>query len=118
VPFSLRLSAQELLPALPSIEEAIRRDPRWQRPPWETALREAWVVIQGRIDCVFCDADGRWSLIDWKTDHLTRGMLAERVAAYAWQMRIYREAVRRLWGEPGDAWLVFLALGEAVRWTE
>lgn len=114
VPFTLRLPVTELLPILSPAREAIEADARWRQPAWRAALEAAWVIVQGRIDCVFREEDGRWHLVDWKTDRVDATGAAARAAAYSRQMQIYRQAVSRLWGTGGEAWLVFLAAGEAV----
>jgi ATP-dependent exoDNAse (exonuclease V) beta subunit len=114
VPFSLRYPVTGLLPILAPVREAIAADPRWSEPPWKTSLDEAWVIVQGRIDCVFREDGGRWCLLDWKTDAVGEDALAARAATYEWQMRIYRRAVERLWGEVGGAWLAFLRPGRVV----
>ena len=41
-------------------------------------------------------------------------MRPARARGYAWQMRIYEDAVRRLWGKPGETWLAFIAAGMAL----
>ncbi|MFN8546457.1 MAG: PD-(D/E)XK nuclease family protein [Candidatus Eisenbacteria bacterium] len=78
-----------------------------------SSLDEAWVLLQGRIDCVFREGD-RHVVIDWKTDRVRRETLDARVEAYRVQMELYREAVSALWGASVESWLVFLALGESI----
>lgn len=113
VPFSLRVPVTGLLPLLPAVRHAVEADPRWLEGSWSRALDEAWAVVQGRIDCVF-EEKGVWHLLDWKTDRGSAAVLAERARGYAWQMRIYEDAVRRLWGKPGETWLAFIAAGMAL----
>ncbi|SED82874.1 DNA helicase-2 / ATP-dependent DNA helicase PcrA [Arthrobacter alpinus] len=61
--------------------------------PIET--RVADVVVRGRIDAVFRDADGVWDLIDWKTGRVpTKAQLAVRGV----QLAVYRLAWSRLKG--------------------
>ena len=59
--------------------------------PIET--RVADVVVRGRIDAVFRDADGGWDLIDWKTGRIpSKAQLAVRGV----QLAVYRLAWSRL----------------------
>lgn len=63
--------------------------------PIET--RVADVVVRGRIDAVFRDADGQWELVDWKTGRLPRGKaLRDRTV----QLALYRLGWARLQGVP------------------
>jgi ATP-dependent helicase/nuclease subunit A len=113
VPFSLKMPVRRLLPMHAELRRAIAADPRWAEGTWARALDESWVLVQGRIDCLF-RCDNRWSVLDWKTDRLGPDEIAERARAYRVQMGLYREAVTGLWGVPGQSWLVFVAAGEAV----
>ncbi len=113
VPFSLKMPVRCLLALHTELRQAIETDPRWAAENWSRALDESWVLVQGRIDCLF-RCDGRWSVLDWKTDQLGPGEIAERARAYEPQIRLYRQAVRELWGDPGRAWVVFVAEGQAV----
>ncbi|WP_309105953.1 ATP-dependent DNA helicase [Arthrobacter sp.] len=63
--------------------------------PVETRIGE--VVVRGRIDAVFRDADGRWDLVDWKTG---RPPSARQLQAKAVQLAVYRLAWSRLKGVP------------------
>lgn len=72
------------------------------------------VVVQGTIDCLVREPD-RYIVVDYKTDAVRLG--EERAAArrYEWQLRLYREFVRR--SAPGvavEAHLVFLRTGTSV----
>ncbi|MBP2413623.1 DNA helicase-2/ATP-dependent DNA helicase PcrA [Arthrobacter stackebrandtii] len=63
--------------------------------PIET--RVADVVVRGRIDAVFRDADGGWDLIDWKTGRIpSKAQLAVRGV----QLAVYRLAWSRLQDAP------------------
>ncbi|MGP9503613.1 ATP-dependent helicase [Specibacter sp. AOP5-B1-6] len=65
--------------------------------PIET--RVADVVVRGRIDAVFRDADGGWDLIDWKTGKVpSKAQLAVRGV----QLAVYRLAWSRLKEVPLD----------------
>ncbi|HJQ00887.1 MAG TPA: UvrD-helicase domain-containing protein [Jatrophihabitans sp.] len=54
-------------------------------------------VIRGRMDAVFQDADGRYTVVDWKTGRPPRGRQAE---AQAVQLAMYRLAWAAMQGIP------------------
>ncbi|MNC31759.1 ATP-dependent helicase/nuclease subunit A [compost metagenome] len=65
------------------------------------------VLLQGIIDCLFEDSDGRLVLLDYKTDRtkgLSDGELAER---YRVQLRLYERAVADIWGRKPDELAVY-----------
>jgi len=67
------------------------RAPAFVEVPVETRIGD--VVVRGRIDAVFRDADGRWQLIDWKTGRRPAG---RQLATRAVQLAVYRLAWARL----------------------
>lgn len=73
------------------------REPAAIEAPIETRIGS--VVVRGRIDAVFRDADGGWDLIDWKTG---RPPAPDRRAAKAVQLAVYRLAWSRLKDVPLD----------------
>ncbi|WP_454811057.1 ATP-dependent helicase [Paenarthrobacter nitroguajacolicus] len=68
-----------------------QRAPAFVEVPVETRIGD--VVVRGRIDAVFRDADGRWQLIDWKTGRRPAG---QQLATRAVQLAVYRLAWARL----------------------
>lgn len=85
-------------------------------------LRGQELFVQGSIDLVLVDANGRISLYDYKTDHITeeerndrallRSHLTER---HGNQLNCYARAIENLFGKrPDKTYLFLLALGEAV----
>jgi ATP-dependent helicase/nuclease subunit A len=114
VAFSLRWPLLSLLELRPDLIRTESLDSRWGPHAWQEALQAAWVLIQGRVDCLFTDGDSR-VVIDWKTDRVGAGEERSHAERYRTQMRIYAEAARRLWGAPVEAYLVFLWTGESVR---
>ena len=79
----------------------------------ETRIGE--VVVRGRIDAVFRDADGGWDLVDWKTG---RRPSAGQLKAKAVQLAVYRLAWARLKGVPLDevrAAFYYVADNQVVR---
>ena len=67
------------------------------------------VMVRGRIDALVPEADGRWLIVDYKTDRVSGDGVADRAAAYAAQVGLYRRAVDRITsGRAGRTALVFL----------
>jgi len=67
------------------------RSPAYVEVPVETRVGE--VVVRGRVDAVFRDADGRWDLVDWKTG---RRPSAAQLKTRSVQLAVYRLAWARL----------------------
>ncbi|MEV7131593.1 ATP-dependent DNA helicase [Arthrobacter sp. NPDC093128] len=77
--------------------EWAHRAPAHVEVPVETRIGD--VVVRGRIDAVFRDADGGWDLVDWKTG---RRPAAGQLKVKAVQLAVYRLAWARLKGVPLD----------------
>ncbi|MFE4837623.1 ATP-dependent helicase [Arthrobacter sp. NPDC056691] len=71
------------------------RSPAYVEVPVETRIGD--VVVRGRIDAVFQDADGGWDLVDWKTG---RRPSAGQLKTKSVQLAVYRLAWARLKGVP------------------
>jgi len=70
------------------------------------------VLVQGVVDCCFREADG-WVLMDYKTDRFRS--FPDAIAKYGEQIRLYREALTELTGEPvKEAWLYLLQSGDSI----
>lgn len=67
------------------------RSPSFVEVPVETRVGE--VVVRGRVDAVFQDADGRWDLVDWKTGRRPSGA---QLKTRSIQLAVYRLAWARL----------------------
>ena len=64
------------------------------------------VAIQGRIDAIFEDAEGRWEIVDWKS-----GRAPDEPPRL--QLDLYALAAQEIWGKrPDDLTLTFLYLGD------
>ena len=83
------------------------------------SLEGEQVLVQGVVDCVYVDRDGKMVLVDYKTDS-TRGldreeaiiMLKER---HSQQLKYYKRALEKLTGgEVSHTVLYSFGLGEAV----
>ncbi|SCB82051.1 DNA helicase-2 / ATP-dependent DNA helicase PcrA [Pseudarthrobacter enclensis] len=89
------------------------RSPAHVEVPVETRVGD--VVVRGRIDAVFRDADGRWDLVDWKTGRRPSGA---RLRTRAVQLAVYRLAWARLKDVPLEdvrAAFFYVADNEVVR---
>jgi len=73
------------------------RTPYGVEVPFEMTF--AGTVVRGRMDAVFRDDDGGYTVVDWKTGAPPRGKDAE---AKAIQLAVYRLAWARLNGIPDD----------------
>jgi DNA helicase-2/ATP-dependent DNA helicase PcrA len=71
------------------------RSPAFVEVAVETRVGE--VVVRGRVDAVFRDADGRWDLVDWKTG---RRPSAAQLKTRSVQLAVYRLAWARLKNVP------------------
>lgn len=69
------------------------------------------VVVQGIVDLAVIGPREIW-LLDYKTDHVGSGEVAERLERYRPQVELYRRALTRIYGRPVTrAWLHFLHPG-------
>lgn len=65
-------------------------------------------VIHGIIDLLYRDSQGRWTLIDFKTDNVPEAALRAHAQTYHLQMAVYAEAVAAQTGTSPRVQLVFL----------
>lgn len=80
---------------------------------YDTAQEGTNIFLQGTIDVLFQESDGRYFLLDYKTDADTNP--AQVKEKYEVQMRIYREAVEEMLDVPICAcYLVLLKDGTSV----
>jgi hypothetical protein len=95
----------------PAIERA-RSSPRIHREvPFLADLEGIAGIVPGKIDLVYQTGDG-FGIVDYKTDRLTAGEVAERALAHEPQVRLYARAIAKITGRPvRSAVLVFTALG-------
>jgi len=91
-PFCLNMSAREL----------------------ELADSDEAVIVQGIID-MCCAEDGKWVVVDYKTDRVDAGSAAEAAQKYAVQLNLYGRALADITGLPvAEKWIYFLSAGAAV----
>lgn len=68
--------------------------------------------LQGYIDCLYQTADGRWQVVDYKTNQVTADGVPRLAAKYELQMLVYGLAVESFWGVgPAELVLHFLRPG-------
>jgi len=73
-------------------------------------------VLRGKIDLLFEDPRGRWTIMDYKSDRLGAQGPAEHARRYQLQVLAYALAAGRYLGHPpAEAVLFFLRTGQAVR---
>ncbi|WP_111765488.1 ATP-dependent helicase [Nakamurella deserti] len=73
------------------------RTPHAQEVSFSTVIDD--LPVRGRIDAIFADADGGWTVIDWKTGRVPVG---DATAAVSVQLAVYRLAWAELSGSPLD----------------
>jgi len=96
VRFNTLMPAAELLPYVPDT----------------TASEE--VLVQGVIDCVFREGE-RYTIIDYKTDRIGPGEMADLVSRYAVQLRLYRRAFSQMAKKEDIHTVIYsFALGETA----
>ncbi|MGH4025949.1 MAG: ATP-dependent helicase [Pseudonocardiaceae bacterium] len=73
------------------------RSPHEVEVPFETVVDG--IGLRGRMDAVFADPDGGWTVVDWKTGALPE---PERLPAVSVQLAAYRMAWTALTGAPPE----------------
>jgi ATP-dependent helicase/nuclease subunit A len=74
------------------------------------------VLIQGVIDCLFEDGEGRLVLLDYKTDRIRDGDVPAAAERHRFQLELYAESIGEILGRPVDeAHVFFFDAGRSVR---
>ena len=82
---------------------------------YDPALAGEKVLLQGVVDCALLEEDGI-TVIDFKTDNVTEGYLAEIVERYRPQVQTYGEALESIYEKPVKAsYLYFFRLNRFVK---
>jgi ATP-dependent helicase/nuclease subunit A len=111
--FTTRFSPAELKESLSANAKAVGRTMAIAGA--EHDVEGEFEVVQGAADLAVLLPEGIW-LVDFKTDQITVSELAGRVKLYEVQLRLYAQALGRIYGRPvTEAWLHFLALRQSVR---
>lgn len=72
------------------------------------------ILLQGVVDCALIDEDGI-TVIDFKSDHVTRDTVEERTLEYSHQVNAYAQALSQIFGLPvREKWLYYFAINHAV----
>ena len=85
-------------------------------------LADETILLQGVIDCIIKDKDGKLHLVDYKTDRLTKEELSSKdIAAkklsekHSLQLSYYARAVEKIFGKAPDTVSVYsLPLGDTI----
>lgn len=78
-------------------------------------LEEESVLLQGVVDCALLEEDGI-TVIDFKTDRVTKQTLAQAAERYAVRLRTYGEALRRIYEKPiKESYLYFFHINQFVK---
>lgn len=80
------------------------------------------ITVQGVVDCIYTDSEGKTHLVDYKTDRLTKAELENKALAYkklrdrhTRQLLIYKKVCEQMLGRPLDSVSIYsLQLGESV----
>ena len=101
-----------------ALTAAFERSVWARRVPFEIELPFTMTIagqpVKGRVDAVFRDDDGGFTVVDWKTGRPPR---PERLAAATVQLAVYRAAVADMYGVPLScvrAAFVFVASGQTL----
>ncbi|MCI3919687.1 helicase-exonuclease AddAB subunit AddA [Paenibacillus sp. TRM 82003] len=82
--------------------------------PLDEATAAEKVLVQGVIDCLFEDADGRMIIVDYKTDTLYEGRLEALTEQYRLQLAVYSRAVELSLGRRVDEKYLYFFDGSIV----
>lgn len=73
------------------------------------------VLLQGVIDCFFENADGLYTLVDYKTDYAKEGDEPALAEKHGTQLLLYAEYIKKLTGKPvSEAYVYSLSLNKAI----
>lgn len=78
------------------------------------------IIVQGVIDCAFVESDGRFCLVDYKTDSFPRSMPDEEIRSvlkerHSRQLGYYDRALEIMYGRKPDETLIYsFALSDTV----
>lgn len=101
---------------------------RFWKGPWGEKIRQAKRVypelpflyrtprglLKGQIDLIFQGQDGRWVVLDYKTNRVTSGQIPETAKAYQLQLLLYGLVFKELYGQaPAQGVLYFSTPHEA-----
>lgn len=114
--FSYGISATEVHPMLTGDDDDVPVEDRLKYQIQQELDHET-VLVQGIVDCLFC-IDGRWILLDYKSDRVLeqQGGLTALAEKYRFQLELYGRAIEEITGAPVyEKWLYFFDTGQAVK---
>lgn len=85
------------------------------------------VIVQGQMDVLFKDKNGKWTLLDYKTDFSGRGYqnidkkqaTEELIKRHALQLSLYKEAAEKLYGiKISNTMLYSFAIDDTIELTD
>jgi len=100
------------LRAAPLYAEICQARQRRAEIPFSLTLRG--MPLHGVIDLLYQDRQGRWLLVDWKSERIPAAQLREHAERHALQVAVYAEAARQALGQTPQAAVCFLAAGARV----
>jgi hypothetical protein len=119
-PASLRPALTRMIESVlgGEIGQAIRCAKRVERE-WPFATRIGGVLVEGVIDLAIQRQDGRWTVVDYKSNDFSRtGRLEYLIDHYTPQLDLYAAALSRAGvGDVAECALVFLAGPRIHRWA-
>ena len=86
------------------IKRILASDRYYKEVPF--AFDENGTIVEGKIDVLF-EEDGEITIVDFKTDKVTRGELKERTGRYRSQVDTYRQAIVATCGRPPKEVILF-----------
>ena len=79
---------------------------------------DAPLLLSGYIDRLYQDVEGRWHVLDFKTNRVTAANTAQAAAGYEMQMLVYGLATEQILGAPPASLVLhFLQTGEEHHFT-
>lgn len=82
------------------------------RPHWRESyigtVEEDGTVLEGFVDLIFHEEDGKLTVVDYKTDHVRPEALKTRTTFYAPQVAAYERVLRAATDAPISSRLLFL----------
>ena len=95
-----------------TLADAIRKA-RCVYPELPFIYKTRYGLLKGQMDLVFQDSEGRWVLLDYKTNRLESSSKEALAKEYEFQLALYAFVFRRLYGEgPERGVLYFSSIGQ------
>ncbi len=105
---------REMIENLPSARREFRFTLPLAADRWTGGKGE--LLLQGVVDLFWEDAEGRISVVDYKTDRIRPGYELERAESYRPQLEVYADALEKIVGKPIKAsYIYFFETGRTVK---